>query len=713
MTKNIYYASNSHSSKFPKNTRSSFRCQIDPNEFGYFDHQNITAAIKSITFQNSYNNYEAKNERPNMILIQNFYSEKPLLKYEGKFSVPSEIDIKSGLDYYIFPSGEKMYGEGKNFISRNFTDVKIFCDELDVTMKSRHLTKTKHRYSFVIHLIYFHQAAYQTNSELIEYLNYVFRNVEYDLSEDLQLDNEKLFDEVYGFSIVHSKALLNFDIYLSGELAQILGFVEADLEKVFASNLRELAEFNIDKKARPLVTYFKPIKHFLDFFTLNESPQCKTENLQAKQILDREFLADQDFFSVGKDIDSFSSQAEFSVRSSWKINLSSIFPFIIGLRTSLKNPDIFKEGNYDNQVEFINVKDSTSGILNFTAKNPSYFTTTIEKVCNAKFEILDINTNRYPNFSLGSPTYIHLLVSNNIDMPKQFNVFLDSSDMNSRKYYPNNSFQDFSIKLPERLQFNKNWRVALKNMFIGNDLFNIYKDSCWLRFTILRSPTSVNMPTYSKMKWYPSVIFDPETGEDISGDLISFKAHIDFEDMRLKSVEELCAYIQTKFDYHNIQLKIGFENNRVCINFNKTENYVLKEFKLKISPHLSNILGFNKGRQKISRLRFDIINEIEATYQPDITLLVPTNFMVLCNIVNESVFGDKSIRILRLLSTNFDSDKDVLHFSFYQDEPVDLHVKEFSTIRIKILDATGNLIKASGSHPTRCQLLFSQKQTFY
>ena len=78
MTKNIYYASNSHSSKFPKNTRSSFRCQIDPNEFGYFDHQNITAAIKSITFQNSYNNYEAKNERPNMILIQNFYSEKPL-----------------------------------------------------------------------------------------------------------------------------------------------------------------------------------------------------------------------------------------------------------------------------------------------------------------------------------------------------------------------------------------------------------------------------------------------------------------------------------------------------------------------------------------------------------------------------------------------------------------------------------------------------------
>ena len=132
-------------------------------------------------------------------------------------------------------------------------------------------------------------------------------------------------------------------------------------------------------------------------------------------------------------------------------------------------------------------------------------------------------------------------------------------------------------------------------------------------------------------------------------------------------------------------------------------------FVLKLSPHLANILGFSKGGQKVSKLRLDVKNEYMATYQPTISLLVPTNFLVLCDIVNESVFGNKSIRILRLLSTNFDSEKDVIHFSFYQDEPVDLHVKEFSTIRIQILDATGNLIKASGSYPTRCQLLFSQK----
>ena len=711
MTKNIYYASNSHSLNFHQNTRSSFRCQIDRNEFDYFEHQNIAAAIKSVTFQNTYNNYEAKFGTPNMILIQNFIDDVPLLRYEGKFPVPSQIDIKSGLDYYLFAKGEKMYGEGKNFLSRNFTDVKIFCDEMNVTMTSRFLSKTKNKYSSVVHAIYFHQATYQTDQELIEYLNHVFRNIEFDLGSqpDLQLEDDHLFEETFGHTLVHSKVLMNLDIFLSHELAKILGFIEGDLQKMPASNLRQLAEFNMGKKSSPMAVYDRSIKRFVDTFTVDEDIGFKTINPQAQQFLDLEFFRGQDFFAAGNQVTGFSQKSDYSTRSSGKIDLNSIFPSVIGLRTSLKNPDIFKEGSYDTQVDFINVRDAASGVFNFTAKNPSYFATTIEKICNAKFEIVDINTNTYPNFSLGSPTYIQLLVSNNVKMTKQFNVFLDSSDENSKHYYPSNSFQDFSIKLPERLQFSKDWTVALKNIFIGNDLFNIYEDSCWLRFSLLRGlGDGRNWPTNAKINYFPQSSIDTGEGKPINEDLISFKAQISLEDMKLNSVEELCDYIQTHFDRHNLQLKIWFENNRVRLKFNKTGRYLLKEFKLKFSPHLSNILGLSKGTQNISRLRFDMVDDYVATYQPLIALLVPTNFVILCNIVSESVFGDKSIRILRLLSTNFESDKDILHFSFYQDEPVDLHVKEFSTIRISILDATGNLIKATGTQPTRCQLLFSQ-----
>ena len=63
MTKNIYYASNSHSLNFHQNTRSSFRCQIDRNEFDYFEHQNIAAAIKSVTFQKEDRNRNFKGKK--------------------------------------------------------------------------------------------------------------------------------------------------------------------------------------------------------------------------------------------------------------------------------------------------------------------------------------------------------------------------------------------------------------------------------------------------------------------------------------------------------------------------------------------------------------------------------------------------------------------------------------------------------------------------
>ena len=40
---------------------------------------------------------------------------------------------------------------------------------------------------------------------------------------------------------------------------------------------------------------------------------------------------------------------------------------------------------------------------------------------------------------------------------------------------------------------------------------------------------------------------------------------------------------------------------------------------------------------------------------------------------------------------------------------MDLNVKEFSTMRIQLVDATGNLIKSGNHIPTRCQVEFVKK----
>ena len=67
-------------------------------------------------------------------------------------------------------------------------------------------------------------------------------------------------------------------------------------------------------------------------------------------------------------------------------------------------------------------------------------------------------------------------------MNKRVNIFLDSSDLNSLDYFPNNNPADFQIKLPERLNCSQNWQITLKSIFVSNDLYNVYEDSCWMRF---------------------------------------------------------------------------------------------------------------------------------------------------------------------------------------------------------------------------------------
>ena len=125
-----------------------------------------------------------------------------------------------------------------------------------------------------------------------------------------------------------------------------------------------------------------------------------------------------------------------------------------------------------------------------------------------------------------------------------------------------------------------------------------------------------------------------------------------------------------------------------------------------MSPALANILGFDRTNEHDFVIPFEIKRSCSATYSPNIELLIPRNFMILCDVVSESVFGSKSIKILKLLSTNFEIERDIINFQFHQEEFVDIAIKEFASIRIQIVDTTGDLIKSIQKYPTRCQIQF-------
>ena len=676
-TRNIFYTSNSHGNIFPKNARSNFSCQIDEHEFGYLQSENISAAIKSITFENKFNIISAEYGKPSIILIQE--NNEGIIRYQVDRDKIPNIDINSGKDIYLLNNrNTECYAEGKNFDLDSFTDVKLIC-------RTKSESSNDISYNFIVHNIYFHETNFKTKKDLILYLNYVYQNIRLDMPEDHVRDKTRLFAlDTDGHVLFYNKRRYNLTFFLSKQIRNLLGFLESD---GFHDNIHiSLRGILIDHF---LVDSFKYRRYHgrnyysadLNSFSINEF---------TNDYINMEFSNDTRYYKIANETRNY-------IKASNEINLSDKLPEILGLRTNLTKADIYKNCTYDTIISFMNVRDNPEGIQIFSDTNPSFFETSLDKIANAKFELIDVNTGKIPKFSIGVPTYIQVQIQNNTRMRKKFNVFLDSSDEVSKHFFPANNPEDFKIKFPERLQFSKQWEISLKTIFIGNDLYNIYQDSCWIKAIIIRKK---NVDVDLSGNSYPDIP---------NQDNVQFeKINISLEDGKYKSIDELVAYIQSLMDKENLKFKIIIKDNHVIIKCLEKSDHLLVEYSLTFSPYLSNILGIDIALKE-NVLHFLFKKNFIATFKPNIFLLVPTNFIVLCDIVSESVFGSKSIKILKLLSTNFNPSDEIIHFSFHQDEFVELNIKEFSSIQIQIVDTTGNIIKSGKSFPTRCQIQFLKK----
>ena len=129
---------------------------------------------------------------------------------------------------------------------------------------------------------------------------------------------------------------------------------------------------------------------------------------------------------------------------------------------------------------------------------------------------------------------------------------------------------------------------------------------------------------------------------------------------------------------------------------------------LTLSPHLAHILGFQKydASNKEFEAKFNKTATQVAPHEPDIFLYHPRNLIVCCDIVDDTIFGGEHVKLLRLVTNNIDTKADILSFDFLQNEYVELGVKEFKSIKIRIADVSGKNVKCNSDIPTSLQLMF-------
>ena len=338
-----------------------------------------------------------------------------------------------------------------------------------------------------------------------------------------------------------------------------------------------------------------------------------------------------------------------------------------------------RNGEYDKIISLINASKSKTDLVHVDFKNPTFFTTKKELLSEAHFEIIDLKTNSAPNFSIGSPTYIQVVIRKTIPrMKKPFNIFLDSSCPKSKEHYPNNTNTEFTIELPERMDFRRNWQVALKSLFIPSKFINL--DGCYVRYYYYN---------WTKFDYWANKI-------------LSLKSN------HHSTIESFLHQFNLLLEIYNIKICGEIVEGKVVLKYYEDWRKWQYSNTLFISPHLAHILGFQKydGSDKEFEAKFNKTSTLVAPHEPDLFLYYPRNLIVCCDIVDDTIFGGEHVKLLRLVTNNIDTKADILSFDFLQNEYVELGVKEFKSIKIRIADVSGKNVKCDSDIPTSLQLMF-------
>ena len=640
--KNIFYCSNSQNKMFPDNTRSNFCNYVDINDLSYISNNHLYAAVKSITFDNRCNTFTLNKVVPDIIIIQNNaekYDEKSCSNLYTPYFSPTQ-----SLSYTPSPTTTFYLHEN---VDEPFTDVKII--ECDVINGKRR----------VMHNIFIHDVMIQSESHFIEFMNSIFKNVVYDFTNAKHINIDIFEMKQDGFVYIHGHS---YDILVSKQIGEML-----ELER-------------------------KRLRAYMSLYHLAKGVGCSFNGMnmigRASQVMYlKSFLERKDkylYFHLNK---RYTKRRNF-IKT--RLNLNIHNPDVYALRSTLSNFTI-NSTSYDRFISFINAKDLKNDVVHIHFENPSFYSTSKEQLSKPIFEIVDIDTNKPPPFTHGSPTYIQLVIKSEYKMKKPFNIFLDSSDKKSRDIYPNNTSMDFTIKLPERMEFRRNWQMALKTLFLPGKLFNIYEDSCWMKYVI---PDAEELLQQRKNH---NRIFTISNFEVI----VDMKIESGYYSTLTNLQKAIQKQIQKYFD---IELKYGKFMIRT-----KEDNHIRRmKSLLAISPFLSQLLGFSSNSEEVTCLDFHIRNEITCPYQPDIYLLSPRNLMIICDIVDDTIFGGEHVKLIKLVTNNIHDTSDLISFEFLHSEFIELGVKNFDSIRIRIVDTTGGELETSSTTPTRLQLVFTQ-----
>lgn len=337
--------------------------------------------------------------------------------------------------------------------------------------------------------------------------------------------------------------------------------------------------------------------------------------------------------------------------------------------------------------------------------NPTFIQTNIEKLSTCSFNLYNLEDQSDTALSYidkAASTIVEVWVKTREEsrdtMQQQqqlpFHIFVKSSDIESKKTFPQNTKTNFKFQLAERKHLSGKWGLSLRNLIVSRKLFlpNIPKGSSFHMsynqfdyLNILSNGKIVKMhnPFYQTVSipvgYFSSV-------EKLVNHVMSLLPTISKQQLKLEYIDDDLNN-KVRINMSNVELRPGGKRVNTLI----------------LSEPLAIVLGFApqeglSGEETVLNLSVNpqehstnmIVGEHVIRLPP--TRDQPKQVLLNCNIIEPSLFGSTMTPILHLISMNTSErgDDSIMHISFPEHNFKDLSVNSFDHIKFWFEDENGN-----------------------
>ena len=297
--------------------------------------------------------------------------------------------------------------------------------------------------------------------------------------------------------------------------------------------------------------------------------------------------------------------------------------------------------------------------------------------------LLTDERNRQLRLTIGQPTVLNIELLE--DMEDQFTITCDI--VSNNEYFPSNKFSSFKVKLPQQLNINEDWEVALSSISLPSKIKTVFDEPPIFSFN--ESNKTFNLFSYN-------------SNNDLRNDLEEFLSKESKEYVKTLPEEKRKIFQRNLVRFYDLYKQEEGGNTHIArMHDGDVHNDLKVNIKMnKTAQHLFGSEDFDVNMTPFSAIKLNM----------DLTRLIPEILLLYCDIIKENPIGNITAPLLHMIPSK--KKKNGSHAHIFKPKNLVFHPLKMSNIQkieFKLTNTAGYDVESESSNQCNITLLFRKK----